>query len=172
MVDLRLLGRLLLPWTLLLASGCAFGPICAPRLEGRVTDARDGKPVADALIVANYTYQHSDPWDIRLTRTDSEGRFVVPAHFAMLWGRKTFLADTGGPEVLIAHPSYGKHYRNEHHRDEWKDLESLSFHIEAKDWRRFHEKDSVTICDDLRAEHCDEMCEVMWGRPCRDRVSR
>lgn len=166
MVDLRVLARCVALCALPLVSGCALGPIYAPRLEGRVTDARDGTPVAGALIVAFYTYQHAYNWDVRWTETDEVGRFVVPAHFAMIWGLRTFLADTGGPEILIAHPSYGDFVRSEDDREEWVGLQKLDLRIERKDWRSVEREASSTICGGFEGEACDEICRHMWGRTC------
>jgi len=146
---------------------CDMGPIWAPRIEGRVVDARTGEPVAGAGVFSGYTYQSRYEWDVRWTTTDASGRFAIPGHFAVLFGRFTFLADVDGPHVSVMHPAYGIHDKGHWHARQVR-FRELEFRLEPDlTWRQaFGIGSGAAICGDWPYEVCDAACEIMWGKLC------
>ena len=176
-VDLRLLIASLAAAALLLAS-CSVGPIWAPELRGQVVDGRTGAPVAGAGVFASYTWEVAHHWDIRWTRTDAEGRFVIPGHIATIahWGPLTIAADVRGPYMKVVHPAYGalsfgqaapELYTDER---EWTDLQNLRLEIvpETDTMLRKIQKDPILICLHYTQEVCLEMCRIMRSERCRE----
>jgi hypothetical protein len=155
--------------TVLLAFlACDFGPIWAPTLEGYVVDAETGEPVANAVVMSNYNYEHRHHWDNRWAATDDHGRFTIPGHFAMLWGCSTFLADVDGPNVGIAHRLYGIQSGSHSYlpRGEWPDNRALRFQIQRHPNPFPHKWDGTGICDGFEDADCDRICEIVFGEIC------
>jgi hypothetical protein len=91
----------------------------SPRIEARVTGP-DGKPIAGALVVANWNIQ--GPWDgtsvgqlaLAEVTTGSDGRFVIPS-----WGPRLHwrgAVEDGAPALRIFKPGFLPRVINNHDR--------------------------------------------------------
>jgi hypothetical protein len=135
MADLRLLTL----WLFVAASGCAFGPIWAPTLEGTITHQWTGEPVVGAMVVS---YYGTGGYSLggRCTRTNAGGRFVIPGHFAVY--PHFITASVDGPNVLAFHREFASGAWNDsesfQRTGEWVDRRELRFRMEQPtdpDWK-------------------------------------
>ena len=151
MADLRLLTLSLL----LAASGCAFGPIWAPALEGTIRSTETGEPIPGVILVSYY-HIRNDSLGGRCTRTDADGHFMVPGHLAAyphwITGRSV-----EGPNLLAFHREFagGAWSDSDAYRrtGEWLDSRDLRLRMEQPTypgWRdRPRDRWWKTVCFDL-----------------------
>ncbi|HEY8153002.1 MAG TPA: carboxypeptidase-like regulatory domain-containing protein [Myxococcota bacterium] len=168
--------------------GCySLGPIWAPRVEGRVVDARTGAPVAGAEVFATYGTRKWDSgpgndWGITVATdsswatTDRDGRFVLPAHWA-IEPVPGGCATGKYPWLIAYHPDYGAmswpnnvNYPEQNEQKERQFWDSVVIEIEPRKLKADATPLTVTgnVLESCRwgkltRAACERLCDVSVG---------
>jgi hypothetical protein len=149
--------------------GCALGPIWARAIEGQVTDAETGQPVAGAHVFASYVCSSSlDPshenYAFRWATTDSEGRFAISGRPATRFWAIGCIS-RWNPDVAVLDRRYGIHSKWFSGSGPPPDWHHVVFEI-RRDSKEIEDLDSAKDLYPLCSNHtvdCYRACELWYG---------
>ncbi len=157
--------------------GATIGPVWARHLEGQLVDEITGAPVPGAIV-----HVFHEVWGLaalgapegRLasvwTRSDADGRFVVPGRLAITW-----LPVTGTvrwQEVVVFHPEYGTSSEDFERDGIWTPpvdghvlLELSRNRLQLEEMRT--QRTTAHVCYGLGRTACREACRIVYWDPDR-----
>jgi hypothetical protein len=189
MADSRLLGRrsaVGLGVAVVLVMGlyaCFPGmPLLAMPRQGRVVDAKTGKPVAGALVLLGYQIlqgvgiHRAENLETRWTETDSEGRFRFGVKlFDDIGSRWAFRART--PSLIVYHKDYESGGASFDHQGYGLPFFEIPVRLKPFDEEEIRKlpldprehyrnpRHLVDFCSGRSEAACQHICEWLYGLP-------